>query len=66
MLAPLVRGGKFDVVVDFLCYEPSTAAASVAACDGKVGQYVFLSSASVYQKPAPESPHQRSHAAGQP
>ncbi len=51
MLAPLVRGGKFDVVVDFLCYEPSTAAASVAACDGKVGQYVFLSSASVYQKP---------------
>jgi nucleoside-diphosphate-sugar epimerase len=51
MLAPLVRGKSFDVVVDFLCYEPTAAAASVAACDGMIGQYIFLSSASVYQKP---------------
>jgi len=51
MLAPLVGSGNYDVVIDFLCYEPATAAASVSACKGKIGQYVFLSSASVYQKP---------------
>lgn len=51
MLAPLVGSGAYDVVVDFLCYDPATAAASVAACRGAIRQYVFLSSASVYQKP---------------
>ena len=50
-LASLVTERHYDAVVDFLCYEPKTAAASVSACAGHVGQYVFISSASVYQKP---------------
>lgn len=50
-LADITGATHYDAVVDFLCYQPETAAASVAACAGRVGQYVFISSASVYQKP---------------
>ncbi|PKL26708.1 MAG: NAD-dependent dehydratase [Spirochaetae bacterium HGW-Spirochaetae-3] len=45
------KGMTFDAVVDFLCYEPDRAASSVEAFNGRTGQYVFISSASAYQKP---------------
>jgi nucleoside-diphosphate-sugar epimerase len=51
-LASLARRG-FDVVVDFVAYGADDVGRDVAAFRGKVGQYVFISSASVYRKPPP-------------
>jgi nucleoside-diphosphate-sugar epimerase len=45
-----VLAGGFDVVVDFLCFTAEDAARAVAACRGRVRQYVFISSASVYDR----------------
>lgn len=42
---------RFDVVCQFLAYEPAAAERDVAVFGGKCGQYVFISSASAYQKP---------------
>jgi nucleoside-diphosphate-sugar epimerase len=40
-----------DAVVDFLAFRPEQAEAAIAAFSGEVGQYVFISSASVYERP---------------
>jgi nucleoside-diphosphate-sugar epimerase len=42
---------SFDVVVDFVAFTPDQVAADVALFTGRTGQYVFVSSASAYQKP---------------
>lgn len=42
---------EFDVVVDWVAYQPEHIEADLARFRGRVGQYVFISSASVYQKP---------------
>jgi len=44
---------RFDVVVDFVAFEADDVRRDVAAFRGRVGQYVFISSASVYGKPPP-------------
>ncbi len=49
-LASLARRG-FDSVVNFIAYEAEDVRRDVTAFRGHVGQYVFISSASVYQKP---------------
>jgi nucleoside-diphosphate-sugar epimerase len=49
-LADLARR-RFDAVVDFIAFDAADVARDVAAFRGQVGQYVFISSASVYQKP---------------
>jgi nucleoside-diphosphate-sugar epimerase len=53
--APSVRdalgGREFDVVVNFVAYTPEHVLSDVDLFGGKVGQYVFISSASAYQKP---------------
>ncbi|WEO77247.1 NAD-dependent epimerase/dehydratase family protein [Cryobacterium sp. SO2] len=41
----------FDVVVDFVAFTPEHVSADIAQFAGKCGQYVFISSASAYQKP---------------
>jgi nucleoside-diphosphate-sugar epimerase len=41
----------FDVVCQFIAFKPAEMAADIAAFSGRVGQYVFISSASVYEKP---------------
>jgi nucleoside-diphosphate-sugar epimerase len=43
--------GHFDVVCQFLGYEPSTVARDVQVFGGKCEQYVFISTASAYEKP---------------
>jgi nucleoside-diphosphate-sugar epimerase len=43
--------GRWDVVVDFLCYTPAQAEAAVRAFAGRTGQYVFISTAAAYDKP---------------
>jgi nucleoside-diphosphate-sugar epimerase len=40
-----------DAVVDFLGYRPEQIESAIEAFGGRVGQYVFISSASVYQRP---------------
>jgi nucleoside-diphosphate-sugar epimerase len=51
LLRRIADGARFDSVVDFLAYRPDQVEAAVAAFAGRVGQYVFISSASAYQKP---------------
>jgi len=42
---------EFEVVVDWLAYEPDDIERDLALFRGRVGQFVFISSASAYQKP---------------
>ena len=41
----------FDVVAQFRAYRPDQMERDIATFSGKTGQYVFISSASVYEKP---------------
>jgi nucleoside-diphosphate-sugar epimerase len=43
---------SFDVVCQFMAFTPDQIAADIATFSGNVGQYIFISSASVYEKPA--------------
>ena len=42
---------EFDVVVDMVAFTPGHVAQDIDLFTGRVGQYVFVSSASAYQKP---------------
>ena len=42
---------RFDVVAQFRLYTPEQMKRDIATFTGKTGQYVFISSASVYEKP---------------
>lgn len=46
----------FDVVVDWVAFTPEHVAADVETFRGRTGQYVFISSASVYQTPPERLP----------
>jgi nucleoside-diphosphate-sugar epimerase len=46
----------FDVVVDFIAFLPEHVAADIELFSGRVGQFVFISSASAYQKPVGNLP----------
>jgi len=43
---------RYDVVCQFMAFTPDQMAQDIATFAGKVGQYIFISSASVYEKPA--------------
>ncbi len=47
----LLKLHNFDVVVNWVAYIPTHVEADIDFFRGKVGQYVFISSASAYQKP---------------
>ncbi len=47
-------GESPDAVVDFVAYHPRHVEAAIAAFAGRTGQYIFISSTSVYQKPPPD------------
>lgn len=49
--ADALRGHTFDAVVDWIAFTPDHVAADLALFRGRVGQFVFISSASAYQKP---------------
>lgn len=55
-LAKAVGDSGFDVVVNFRSFLPSQALADVALFDGRTAQYVYISSASAYQKPVGRVP----------
>ena len=47
---------EFDVVAQFRAFAPEHVAADIELFSGRVGQYVFISSASAYQKPPSRVP----------
>lgn len=50
-----LEGMSFDVVVNWISFTPQHVEADIRLFAGKTKQYIFISSASAYQKP-PESP----------
>ncbi len=51
ILTAALRPHHFDVVVDWIAFAPDDIERDLRLFSGRVGQYVFISSASVYQKP---------------
>ena len=47
-----IAGRRWDAVVDFISFTPAHVQAALDAFEGKTNQYVFISSASAYRKPA--------------
>jgi nucleoside-diphosphate-sugar epimerase len=48
----LIGERKFDVVADFIAFVPMQVERDIRLFSGKTRQYIFISSASAYQKPA--------------
>ena len=48
--------GEYDVVVNFRSFLPSAVASDIKTFEGRTGQYVYISSASAYQKPVSRLP----------
>jgi len=46
-----LAGERFDAVVDWIAFEPAQIERDIALFRGRTGQYIFISSASAYQKP---------------
>jgi nucleoside-diphosphate-sugar epimerase len=49
-------GHEFDVVVDWVAFTPDQVRQDVEMFEGRIGQYVFISSASAYQTPPSRQP----------
>ncbi|MDP9936521.1 nucleoside-diphosphate-sugar epimerase [Paenarthrobacter nicotinovorans] len=47
----VLQGKEYDAVADFISFTPAHARAGLELFRGRTGQYVFISSASAYQKP---------------
>ena len=54
--ATALDGQRFDVVVDWIAFTPEQVAADIALFRGRTGQYIFISSATVYEKPPSRLP----------
>lgn len=52
----LLENETFDTVADFIVFTPEQARRDVRLFRGKTRQYIFISSASAYQKPVPGLP----------
>lgn len=50
-VSDLIKNLSFDVVADFIAYVPSQIERDIRLFAGKTKQYMFISSASAYQKP---------------
>lgn len=50
-LSELLGKNRFDVVVDWIAFTPDDIERDLRLFGGKTGQFVFISSASAYQKP---------------
>ena len=51
-VAQALRGRQFDVVVNFIAFTPADIERDLELFRGRTGQYIFIGSASAYQKPA--------------
>lgn len=54
--ARVLQGREFDAVADFISFVPEQLAAGIDLFRGRTGQYMFISSASAYQKPPARLP----------
>jgi nucleoside-diphosphate-sugar epimerase len=50
--AQMAEAGKFDCVIDMICYLPEEAESAIRAFRGRIGQYILCSTVDVYTKPA--------------
>jgi nucleoside-diphosphate-sugar epimerase len=50
-LRRVAEATRFDAVVDFLAFRPEQVETAIDAFAGRIGQYVFISSTSAYEKP---------------
>lgn len=50
-LLRVLNNAYYDVVVDWIAYTPEDIERDISLFNGKTGQFVFISSASAYQKP---------------
>jgi nucleoside-diphosphate-sugar epimerase len=55
-MANAIHEHHIDIVVDWIAFRPEDVQRDIEACIGQVRQYVFISSASAYQKPVPHLP----------
>ena len=55
-VAAVLGNRTFDVVADFITYLPEQARAAVEMFGGRTGHYLFISTASAYQKPPARLP----------
>ncbi|HEX3353263.1 MAG TPA: SDR family oxidoreductase [Terriglobales bacterium] len=51
-VARALRGRRFDTVVNWIAFTPADIERDVELFRGRTGQYIFISSASAYQKPS--------------
>ncbi len=49
--AAALAGLQFDAVVNWVAYGPEHVETDIALFNGRIGQYIFISSCSAYQKP---------------
>src|SRR5215207_7726744 len=54
--AAALKGEQWDVVIDFIAFDAAAIEQRLELFRGKTRQYLFISSASAYQKPATHSP----------
>jgi len=54
--AEALRGEEFDVIVDWVAFVPGHVETDIELFGGKVSHYVFISSATVYERPSPFFP----------
>jgi nucleoside-diphosphate-sugar epimerase len=47
-----LQGARYDAVVDWIAFEPAQVERDITLFRGRTRQYIFISSASAYQKPA--------------
>ncbi|WP_345751420.1 SDR family oxidoreductase [Microbacterium rhizophilus] len=55
-IASAIGDETFDVVANFRSFSPQQVADDIRIFDGRVGQYLYISSASAYQKPIAQLP----------
>jgi nucleoside-diphosphate-sugar epimerase len=56
----MIEAGKFDFVIDMVCFRPEEAESAVRAFKGRIQQYVFCSTVDVYGKPGLSMPYKES------
>jgi nucleoside-diphosphate-sugar epimerase len=66
VVADVAHRDRFDVVVNFQLFTAAQAVDQVRAWEGRVGQYIFISSAAAYSKPIRRWPIDESAELGNP
>jgi nucleoside-diphosphate-sugar epimerase len=56
----MADAGKFDFVIDMVCYTPDEAETTIEVFNGRIDQLIFCSTVDVYAKPANRLPYTES------